>query len=197
MLHLTKHPARAFLVSAIFSASLLLGCQPANDDNAHPPTNEEAHIEDDHIENHHNHQEHNHDSDEHDMHEHDEHTDDHADEHGHEMDTHHDEHAAHDHSHHDHNHDAHRIQYNCDPKQSIGVAYHTNDTPATAHLLIEGIEYDLALSDKNTYRSDYGINENHGLIWQVDETHNKATLLETKTNSSEEPSALYRCQKDV
>lgn len=110
--------------------------------------------------------------------------------------TEHEEHAGHDHSGHDHasNMD---MQFDCQPEAAIGVSYHDESTPATAYLLIDGIEYDLAATaDSQTYASDIGLDNTSGIIWQV--TDDRA-ILSRKTLDSQvavaDEEVLYSCQQ--
>ncbi|KRU23394.1 hypothetical protein [Psychrobacter piscatorii] len=151
----------------------LLGCQPKTD--GEPAASEDVTTVDSHAE----HDEHAHDGMEHD-------------------------HEGHDHEGHDHSeHASNSTPFSCEPTATIGVYYHTDATPQTAHLLIDGIEYDLtaasgsdALTDKTIYTSDIGLDDTHGIIWQVD--GDNATLLNKTLNngvSIEEEDVLFDCQK--
>lgn len=161
----------------------LLGCQPNTDTDT--VVSEEVTAVDNHAEQHHS-------EDDHDMHSHEEHNDM---EHGHE---------GHDHEGHDHaEHASNSTPFSCEPTATIGVSYHTDDTPQTAHLLIDGIEYDLtaaassfASTGKAIYTSDIGLDDTHGIIWQVN--GDNATLRNKTLNSDvaiEAEEVLFDCQK--
>ncbi|WP_019672336.1 hypothetical protein [Psychrobacter lutiphocae] len=143
--------------TTLFSTGLLLiGCQPAQEEAQHDTEQaEHEHAHDEHTHDEHAHDEHTHDEHAHDEHAHDEHA--------------HDEHA-HDHHHHDHDHDHGRIIFNCEPTAKLGVFYHTDTTPKTAHILIDGIEYDF-VQDSNlsedAYISNLGLEDGKGLVWYV------------------------------
>tara|TARA_B100000524_G_C23536435_1_gene329708 strand:+ start:259 stop:714 length:456 start_codon:yes stop_codon:yes gene_type:complete len=146
----------------------LLGCQPKTD--GEPAASEDVTTVDSHAE----HDEHAHDDMEHD-------------------------HEGHDHS----EHASNSTPFSCEPTATIGVYYHTDATPQTAHLLIDGIEYDLtaasgsdALTDKTIYTSDIGLDDTHGIIWQVD--GDNATLLNKTLNSDvpiDEEEVIFDCHK--
>ena len=174
--------ASVALVGSIMTGSLL-GCQPNTDTDT--VVSEEVTAVDNHAEQHHS-------EDDHDMHSHEEHNDM---EHGHE---------GHGHEGHDHaEHASNSTPFSCEPTATIGVSYHTDDTPQTAHLLIDGIEYDLtaaASSDASTgkaiYTSDIGLDDTHGIIWQVN--GDNATLRNKTLNSDvaiEAEEVLFDCQK--
>ncbi|MUG33010.1 hypothetical protein [Psychrobacter sanguinis] len=140
--------------------------------------------------------------------EHDDHQTDHA-EHGHDEQA-HDEHDEHDHEaaahHHDHA-DQPRITFKCQPEGDISVYYHNDDEPKTAHLLLDGLEYDL-VEDSNlpaqTYISSLGLDDSHGLVWQVQDK--QASLFSVPTALAkaksitdqahlEQQNKLYDCQQ--
>lgn len=124
----------------------------------------------------------------------------------------HDEHAGHeehDHEGHEgHHHDAADMTtYACQPEQEIKAHYDpANSTqPATsAHLLIDGVEYDLTAMTvpKNNagaaYETDIGIANEAGMRWQVSADATKAVLsnktLDGSVTESEE-TVLFDCQK--
>lgn len=159
--------ASAALIGSVMTVSLL-GCQPKTD--GEPAASEDVTTVDNHAE----HDEHAHDDMEHD-------------------------HEGHDHS----EHASNSTPFSCEPTATIGVYYHTDATPQTAHLLIDGIEYDLtaasgsdALTDKTIYTSDIGLDDTHGIIWQVD--GDNATLLNKTLNSDvpiDEEEVIFDCHK--
>lgn len=163
--------ASVALVGSIMTGSLL-GCQP----NKETPESENV-VQ----------------IDEHETHEHEEHEGEGHDEHDHE------EHEGHDHA----EHASNSTPFSCEPTATIGVSYHDDTTPQTVHLLIDGIEYDLtATSDsdastgKTIYTSDIGLDNTHGIIWQVN--GDKATLRNKTLGSNvaiEEEEVLFNCQK--
>ncbi|WP_201579067.1 hypothetical protein [Psychrobacter sp. Pi2-52] len=158
-------------------AGSLLGCQPNNDTDA--VVSEEAPV-DNHVEHEQDHEMH--DDKEHEEHDHEEHT-----------------HAGHDHE----AHASNSTPFSCEPTATIGVSYHSDSTPQTAHLLIDGIEYDLTAAansetdaDKGIYTSDIGLDDTHGIIWQVN--GDKATLLNKTLDSDvaiDKEDVLFSCQK--
>jgi len=177
-------------------AGSLLGCQPNNDTDA--VASEEAPID--------NHAEHEQGHEQgHEMHddkEHEEHSDM---EHDHE-DHSHESHSHEEHTHAGHDHAAHASNstpFSCEPTATIGVSYHSDSTPQTAHLLIDDIEYDLTATansesdvDKNIYTSDIGLDDTHGIIWQVN--GDKATLLNKTLDSdvaTDKEDVLFNCRK--
>ncbi|MDV2860425.1 hypothetical protein R0I52_06850 [Psychrobacter sp. CAM01] len=112
-------------------------------------------------------------------------------------------HAHTDHNHTEHSHDAHThatasTAFTCEPATTIKAFYHYDATPQTAHLLIDGIEYDLTAStesnDQQIYMSDIGLDDRHGIIWQV--SGDEATLL-SKTLDDEvavsDEQILFNC----
>jgi len=164
------------LVSSVMTVSLL-GCQPKSD--SEPVASEDVTATDSHVEH------------DHEGHDHESHNG---------MDT----HEGHDHAGHDHSeHASNIIPFTCEPAATIGVSYHNDVTPQTAHLLIDGIEYDLSAAsdsnvntDKATYTSDIGLDNDHGIIWQVN--GDSATLLNKTLDSNvaiEEEDVLFDCQK--
>lgn len=131
----------------------LAGCQPTTTESAQAPSDDTVTTDTD---------------------AHDEHADHSEDEHAE-----HSDHDEHDHSGHDHA--SKSTPFECEPTATIGVYYHNDSTPQTAHLLIDGIEYDLSAATDSpvpaqTYIGDIGLDDTHGLIWQVD-GDNKATLM--------------------
>ncbi|MGP9556506.1 hypothetical protein [Psychrobacter sp. AOP7-A1-24] len=182
--------AGAALIGSIMTGSLL-GCQPSTDTAASEEVTAE-HEGHDHSEHEgHDHNEHEgHDHDEHDGHDHNEHE-------GHD----HDEHDGHDHE--GHNHASAGTPYTCEPTATIGASYHNDDTPHTANLIIDGLDYDLvATSDSNTdantqaYVGEIGLDYTHGIIWQV---NGDTATLRNKTLDNdvaiEEEEVLFNCQK--
>ncbi|WP_296207921.1 hypothetical protein [Psychrobacter sp. UBA3480] len=178
-------------------AGSLLGCQPNNDSDA--AVSEGAPV-DNHAEHEQGHEMH--DDKEHEDHDHEEHSDM---EHDHE-DHSHESHSHEEHTHAGHDHAAHASNstpFSCEPTATIGVSYHSDSTPQTAHLLIDGIEYDLTATansetdaDKGIYTSDIGLDDTHGIIWQVN--GDKATLLNKTLDSDvaiDKEDVLFNCQK--
>jgi len=176
-------------------AGSLLGCQPNNDSEA--VVSEEAPVD--------NNAEHEQGHEMHEDHGHEEHSDM---EHGHEGPNHeghdHKSHSHEEHAHAGHDHAAHAnnsTPFSCEPTATIGVSYHSDSTPQTAHLLIDGIEYDLTATansetDKGIYTSDIGLDDTHGIIWQVN--GDKATLLKKTLDSDvaiDKEDVLFNCQK--
>ena len=168
--------ASAALIGSVMTVSLL-GCQPKTD--GEPAASEDVTTVDSHAEH------------DHEVHDHESHND---------MDV----HEEHDHEGHDHSeHASNSTPFSCEPTATIGVYYHTDATPQTAHLLIDGIEYDLtaasgsdALTDKTIYTSDIGLDDTHGIIWQVD--GDNATLLNKTLNSDvpiDEEEVIFDCHK--
>ncbi|MEN8624636.1 hypothetical protein [Psychrobacter proteolyticus] len=164
------------ILGSIMTGSLL-GCQPNKDTDA-VVTEEES------VDAHANHEQ------GHEMHDDKEHED-----HGHEEHA----HAGHDHA----AHASNSTPFSCEPTATIGVSYHSDSTPQTAHLLIDGIEYDLTATansetdaDKGIYTSDIGLDDTHGIIWQVN--GDKATLLNKTLDSDvaiDKEDVLFNCQK--
>ena len=105
-----------------------------------------------------------------------------------------DEHEGHDHA-------SAGTPFSCEPTATIDVSYHNDSTPQTANLLIDGLEYDLTAAansnaDKAIYMSDIGLDDTHGIIWQVN--GDKATLRNKTLGSNvaiEEEEVLFNCQK--
>lgn len=183
--------ASVALVSSVMTVSLL-GCQPKSD--SEPVASEDVTATDSHVEH------------DHEGHDHEAHDDMEHDHKGHDHESHSDMdvHEGHDHAGHDHSeHASNSIPFTCQPDTTIGVSYHNDVTPQTAHLLIDGIEYDLSAAsdsnvntDKATYTSDIGLDETHGIIWQVN--GDSATLLNKTLDSNvaiEEEDVLFDCQK--
>lgn len=126
----------------------------------------------------------------------------------------HAEHEDHDHEEHDHehSHDEHdhadMTTYNCQPEQTIEAHYDPEDNaqPATsAHLLIDGVEYDLTamtLPQNNStgaaYETDIGIANDAGMTWQLNADATKAVLRNKTLDGSvatEAEAVLFDCQK--
>ena len=188
--------AGAALIGSVMTGSLL-GCQPSTD--AEVVTA---------VEDHEGHEEHDeHDHDEHEGHDHEGH-----DHEGHDHEEHdHEEHDHEEHDHEEHDHEEHEghdhasasIPFSCEPTATIGVSYNNDSTPQTATLLIDGLEYDLTAAsdlnestDKKIYMSDIGLDDTHGIIWQVN--GDKATLLNKTLGSNvaiEKEEVLFNCQK--
>lgn len=152
----------------------------------------------------------------HDEHAHDDHEDGHeghshdnGHEHGH--DHSHDEHEHDEHGHGGHHHDhdhADMTTYTCQPEQTIEAHYDPEDSaqPATsAHLLIDGIEYDLTamtLSQNNNagaaYETDIGIANDAGMRWKLNADATKAILSNKTLDGSvaeDAETVLFDCQK--
>lgn len=174
-------------------AGSLLGCQPNNDTDT--AVSKEAPV-DNHADHEQGHEIH--DNKEHEKHGHEEHNDI---EHGHEEPNNHEGHSHEEHAHAGHDHAAHTSNsttFSCEPTATIGVSYHSDSTPQTAHLLIDGIEYDLAASaesnDQQTYMSDIGLDDRHGIIWQVsdDEAILLSKTLDDEVAISDEQ-ILFNC----
>lgn len=106
------------------------------------------------------------------------------------------EHVHHEHDGHDHA--SAGTPFVCEPTTTIRVSYNNDSTPQTASLLIDGLEYDLNAresTDKTVYMSNIGLDDTHGIIWQVD--GDKATL-RNKTldgNVAIEEDVIFNCQK--
>lgn len=173
-------------------AGSLLGCQPNN--NTDTAISKEAPV-DNHADHEQGHEIH--DNKEHEKHGYEEHSNM---KHGHE-DHSHEGHSHEEHAHASHDHAAHTSNsttFSCEPTATIGVSYHSDSTPQTAHLLIDGIEYDLAASaesnDQQTYMSDIGFDDRHGIIWQVsdDEAILLSKTLEDEVAISDEQ-ILFNC----
>ncbi|UNK04996.1 hypothetical protein MN210_13160 [Psychrobacter raelei] len=174
----------------LLSACLgLTACQPNEPSNAPNTDTQEQHEHSEHDDHQTDHAEHGHD--EHDEQAHDEH-----DEHDHEAAAHHHDHA-----------DQPRITFKCQPEGDISVYYHNDDEPKTAHLLLDGLEYDL-VEDSNlpaqTYISSLGLDDSHGLVWQVQDK--QASLFSVPTALAkaksindqahlEQQNKLYNCQQ--
>ncbi|MGO3737136.1 MAG: hypothetical protein ACTJFV_08465, partial [Moraxellaceae bacterium] len=163
---------------------------------------EHDHAEHDHAE--HDHAEHDHAEHDHAEHDHAEH--DHA-EHDHaEHDHAEHDHAEHDHAGHDHaghHHGSSGTPFSCEPDNTtIAVHYHNDSNPQEAHLLIDGLEYDVTAtsdsedsSEQKTYVSDIGLDDTHGIIWQVN--GDNATLFSKTLDSNvaiEDEDILFNCQ---
>lgn len=134
---------------------------------------------------------------------HDEHTQDaHADHDEH-------EHEGDDHGHEGHNHTAADMTtYTCQPEQTIEAHYDTASNAqaaSSAHLLIDGIEYDLTAMTPPTgsngftaYETDIGINNDAGMKWQVSTDTSKAILINKTLDGSvaeNDEAILFDCQK--
>ena len=109
---------------------------------------------------------------------------------------------GHDHEGHEgHDHASAGTPFSCEPTATIDVSYGNDSTPQTATLLIDGLEYDLTAAadsdaDKAIYTSDIGLDDTHGIIWQVN--GDKATLLNKTLDSNvaiEKEDVLFNCQK--
>ena len=109
---------------------------------------------------------------------------------------------GHDHEGHEgHDHASAGTPFSCEPTATIDVSYGNDSTPQTATLLIDGLEYDLTAAadsdaDKAIYTSDIGLDDTHGIIWQV--SGDKATLLNKTLDSNvaiDEEEVLFNCQK--
>ncbi len=175
-------------------AGSLLGCQPNNDtdavvtegapvdNHAEHKQGDEMHDDKEHSDMEHDHEGPNHEGHDHESHSHEEHA-----------------HAGHDHA----AHASNSTPFSCEPTATIGVSYHDDSTPQTAHLLIDGVEYDLTATansetdaDKSIYTSDIGLDDTHGIIWQVN--GDKATLLNKTLDSDvaiDKEDVLFNCQK--
>lgn len=174
---------RLTLISSAILAALL-GCQPTTtEDSSSTNATEDVAVDS---------------ASEHDMH--DEHGDEHGDEHAdHDMtdeNAESDPHAGHDHA-------SKSEPFVCEPEATIGVFYHNDDLPQTAHLLIDGIEYDLEAPANGTdssiaplYTSDIGLDDTYGIIWQPS---GDSAILSRKTLDSDiapaDEEVLYTCQK--
>ncbi|MBI0425425.1 hypothetical protein [Psychrobacter sp. NG27] len=161
--------ANAALIGSVVTGSLL-GCQP-NKETPEPENVVQI--------------------DEHETHEHAEHEEEEYEGHDHEE---HDEHEGHDHA-------SAGTPFSCEPTATIGVSYGNDSTPQTATLLIDGLEYDLTAAadsdaDMDIYMSDIGLDDTHGIIWQVN--GDKATLLNKTLDGNvaiEKEEVLFNCQK--
>jgi len=136
---------------------------------------------------------------------------DHA-EHSQEEYAEHDSHEGHDHAddedpaeHEGHDHSAHAdsgMSFSCEPTTTIGVSYHDDVSPKMAHLLIDGLEYELSAvsdsgaADQQTYVSEIGLDETHGILWQA---NGDSAVLRNKTLDSEvnieAEDVIFNCQK--
>ncbi|MBH0005865.1 hypothetical protein [Psychrobacter sp. SWN149] len=175
--------ASATLIGSMMTGSLL-GCQP-NKETPEPENVVQI--------------------DEHETHEHAEHEGEEHEGHDHEEHEGHDDHEGHDHEEHDdhkgHDHASAGTPFSCEPTATIYVSYHNDSTPQTATLLIDDLEYDLTAAadsdaDKAIYMSDIGLDDTHGIIWQVNS--DKATLLNKTLGSNvaiEKEEVLFNCQK--
>ena len=183
--------ASAALIGSVITVSLL-GCQPNTETAA---TSEEVTPADSHAE--HDHAGHTHEESSHEENGHDEH--DHM-EHNHEEHA----HAGHDHSGHDHE-SADMTAYTCQPEQTIQAHYDsTADKQAkTAHLLIDGIEYDLEAvatpdSGNTTYETDIGISDDMGMRWQITSLDGDQAVLSQKSLGSSatqsDEAVLFDCR---
>ncbi|GAA0312452.1 hypothetical protein [Psychrobacter aestuarii] len=114
----------------------------------------------------------------------------------------HDEHGAHEgHEGHDHGH-ADMTNYACQPEQRIGAHYDEHDGKMSAHLLIDGVEYDLlATSGENTdpaiggiYDTDIGLSDDAGMRWEVTADKSQATLVSLPTDAQgSDEKVLFEC----
>jgi len=127
--------------------------------------------------------------------------------------TEHEGHEGHDHAEHDHEgHDSHEehehhhdhadmTTYNCQPEQSIDAHYDEHDGKMSAHLLIDGVEYDLlAASGENTdpaigaiYDTDIGLTDDAGMRWEVTADKSQATLVSLPNSQASEEAVLFEC----
>ena len=127
--------------------------------------------------------------------------------HDHEEHDHEHSHDEHDHAGHHHDH-ADMTTYNCQPEQTIEAHYDPEDSaqPATsAHLLIDGVEYDLTAmtlpqndSTGAAYETDIGIANDAGMTWQLNADATKAVLRNKTLDGSvatEAEAVLFDCQK--
>ena len=127
--------------------------------------------------------------------------------HDHEEHDHEHSHDEHDHAGHHHDH-ADMTTYNCQPEQTIEAHYDPEGSaqPATsAHLLIDGVEYDLTamtLPQNNStgaaYETDIGIANDAGMTWQLNADATKAVLRNKTLDGSvatEAEAVLFDCQK--
>ena len=179
--------AGAALIGSVVTGSLL-GCQPSTE-----TTKSEDVVQMD------EHADHDHETHEHEEHEGGEHEGhDHEEHEGHN----HEDHEGHDHEGHEgHDHASAGTPFSCEPTATIDVSYGNDSTPQTATLLIDGLEYDLTAAadsdaDKAIYTSDIGLDDTHGIIWQV--SGDKATLLNKTLDSNvaiDEEEVLFNCQK--
>lgn len=170
---------RLTLISSAILAALL-GCQPTTtEDNSSTNATEDVAVDS---------------ASEHDMH--DEHGDEHADHDMTDENAESDPHAGHDHA-------SKSEPFVCEPEATIGVFYHNDGLPQTAHLLIDGIEYDLEAPANGTdssiaplYTSDIGLDDTYGIIWQPS---GDSAILSRKTLDSDiapaDEEVLYTCQK--
>ncbi|WP_352258225.1 hypothetical protein [Psychrobacter sp. TB55-MNA-CIBAN-0194] len=184
--------AGAALIGSVVTGSLL-GCQPSTE-----TTKSEDVVQMD------EHADHDHETHEHEEHEGGEHEGhDHEEHEGHNHED-HEGHEGHDHEGHEgHDHANAGTPFSCEPTATIDVSYHNDSTPQTATLLIDGLEYDLTAAsdlnestDKKIYMSDIGLDDTHGIIWQV--SGDKATLLNKTLGSNvaiEKEEVLFNCQK--
>lgn len=136
----------------------------------------------------------------HDEHAHDAHT-----EQGH--DPHEESHEGHDHAGHDHA-VADMTTYTCQPEQVIEAHYDTangTQSASSAHLLIDGVEYDLTamtLPQNNNagaaYETDIGIANDAGMRWKLNADATKAVLSNKTLDGSvteDAETVLFNCQK--
>ncbi|MEN6670455.1 hypothetical protein AAJP47_08785 [Psychrobacter sp. B38] len=198
MIALTRTHSKTALLCFTFLL-IGVGCEQKTET---PQTTDDAAVVDEaHDEHEQDHEGHDHEEDDHthEGHSHEEHDHDHS----------HDEHDGHDHSHDGHHHDAADMTtYNCQPEQTIEAHYDPEDStqPATsAHLLIDGVEYDLtamALPNSNNtgaaYETDIGIANDAGMRWQLNADATKAVLSNKTLDGSVaegEEAILFDCQK--
>ncbi|MGP9687690.1 hypothetical protein ACT3TH_00835 [Psychrobacter sp. AOP22-C1-C5] len=131
-------------------------------------------------------------------------------EHGHEGHSHEESshEQGHDHSHEGHSHnDADMTTYNCQPEQVIKAHYDPANDPqsaTSAHLLIDGVEYDLTAMTASTtnagttYETDIGITDESGMRWKLNTDATKAVLSNKTLGSSvaeSDETVLFDCQK--
>lgn len=109
-------------------------------------------------------------------------------------------HAEHSHEGHDHS-QMDLTEYTCEPAMDIKAHYVpvTNEHDATAHILIDDIEYDMYLdvsASGELYRTETGLTEGNGLIWH---TKGKDALLESfdiaKPHDQASIKTIASCQK--
>jgi hypothetical protein len=98
------------------------------------------------------------------------------------------------------------ITYECQPQQVIQAHYDSainTQSPSSAHLLIDGVEYDLSAksipksgtANSALYETDIGITNDAGMTWQV--AANKATLVNKTLDASvaaDDEKVLFECQ---
>ena len=211
----TLKPSITAISLACLMSLGLVACQPASQDAEHNedtsaehPTTTDAMPHDE------SEQEQGHDIDTeshvHAEHEHEEHD---QDEHQHTDKNHaEDNHAGHD-------HDANRIAFHCDKNANlddpiagdelpqtleVGAFYHTDSDPATAHLLIDGLEYDLTQVPSASgakYSTEAGVLDGFGMSWHSKGNEQDAqavlsgVVLDHTANPDDAP-VWYRCKSE-